>query len=174
MEEEVWKEIEGYPNYQISNLGRVKSKPRVTKVGLVRANKARRKEKILKPFRTGKGYMTVRLYRDKVFEDFGLSRLVAKVFIKKNLTVDDCVCFRNRDSTDCRVENLYIIKAEEQFRLQTKKYYMYYGVKCDIKRLAKMSGIKEKTLRLRLDELKWNVYEAAEIPTRIFKKGMNS
>lgn len=29
--EEVWKDIDGYPNYQVSNLGNVKSKERYTK-----------------------------------------------------------------------------------------------------------------------------------------------
>ena len=31
MKLEVWKDIEGYPNYQVSNFGNVKSKERYTK-----------------------------------------------------------------------------------------------------------------------------------------------
>ena len=31
---EIWKDIKDFPNYQISNFGRVKSKERITKVGI--------------------------------------------------------------------------------------------------------------------------------------------
>lgn len=42
---EVWKDIKDFPNYQISNYGRVKSKERITNVGIKNVKQAKRKEK---------------------------------------------------------------------------------------------------------------------------------
>lgn len=53
---EVWKEIKGFPSYQISNLGRVKSK------GFIMNNGHFRRGKILKPYPDPKGYLKVDLH----------------------------------------------------------------------------------------------------------------
>ena len=53
--EEIWKDIDGFENYQVSNLGRVKS------IG----NSFSRKEKILKDRIYKPGYNTVILYKNK-------------------------------------------------------------------------------------------------------------
>ena len=64
---EEWKDIKGYEGlYQISNFGRVKSL-------------YFKKEKILKPHST-KGYLTVRLYRNKIGKDFYIHCLVMDTF----------------------------------------------------------------------------------------------
>lgn len=60
MEIEVWKDIIGYENYQISNLGEIKSKQRLTNVGIKNNTKVLRKEKILKPLK-----LTKRIFRHK-------------------------------------------------------------------------------------------------------------
>ena len=59
---EIWKDIVGYENYQISNYGRVKSKERYTNVGIKNSKMALRKEKILKPQYNTKKYLQVVLY----------------------------------------------------------------------------------------------------------------
>lgn len=65
MTDEVWKDIDGYDGlYQVSNMGRVKS----FKWG---------KERILKPYETGNGYLRVELQS----KPFKLHRLVAQAFI---------------------------------------------------------------------------------------------
>ena len=46
--EEVWKDIENYPNYQVSNYGNVKSKERITNVGIKNQKQGVRKERLLK------------------------------------------------------------------------------------------------------------------------------
>jgi hypothetical protein len=46
---EYWIDIEGYPNYSVSNLGRVRSK---------------KTDKILKPYKTNRGYLTVGFWSD--------------------------------------------------------------------------------------------------------------
>ena len=163
---EIWKDIEGYPNYQVSDLGRVKSKARITNVGIRHTSQVLRKERILVPRKDSNGYLRVQLFLDKVGKDFVLSRLVAKAFIKEDLSKDDCISYKNKDKTDCSADNLSII---ESTKFPITKYYTFYGIKCDAHKLSKMSGIRETTIRRRLGTLKWNVYEATEVPIRILK-----
>lgn len=69
--EEFWKTIEGYPNYMISNLGRVKS--------LNYHNTG--KEKIRKLSINHKGYYQIDLWKNGKYEAFRIHRLVAEAFI---------------------------------------------------------------------------------------------
>ena len=167
---EEWKEIEGYTNYEVSNLGRVKSKARYTNTGIIHSSQVFRKERILKPRKDRNGYLRVQLFSGQEGKDYVLSRLVAKAFIKEDLSSEDHICFKNKDRADCRAENLGIINAEEH-KFQPSKYYTYYGVECSIHKLSKMSGLKKHIIWKRLERLKWNVYEAAEIPPRKLRKG---
>lgn len=84
---EVWKDIENYPNYQVSNLGNVKSKERYTKA---KGNEIiHRKEFLLKQFTNKKGYKQVTLYdKNKKPKTMRVHKLVALCFIPnpKNLT----------------------------------------------------------------------------------------
>lgn len=84
---EVWKDIENYPNYQVSNLGNVKSKERYTKA---KDNEIiHRKEFLLKQFTNKKGYKQVTLYdKNKKPKTMRVHKLVALCFIPnpKNLT----------------------------------------------------------------------------------------
>ena len=83
MKLEVWKDIENYPNYQVSNLGNVKSKERYTNVGIKNQKQCLRKEKILKQNKDHKGYMQVILYNENGYKHFKVHRLVANAFITK-------------------------------------------------------------------------------------------
>ena len=78
---EIWKDIKGYENYQISNYGRIKSKTRITKVGIKNVKEALRKDKVLKPQKLTKGYLGVRLYQNTTGKTFKIHRLVANAFI---------------------------------------------------------------------------------------------
>lgn len=82
---EIWKDIKGYKNYQVSNLGRVRSKDRV----IIRNDGETRhyKSKILTPQITKKGYLRVSLYNDNGIKSANIHRLVAFAFIenKSNL-----------------------------------------------------------------------------------------
>ena len=71
MEKEIWKEIEGYPNYRVSNLGNVKSL-NYSHTG---------KEQILKPIVTNRGYLRVCLYKDGKMKSFAVHQLVCKAFL---------------------------------------------------------------------------------------------
>lgn len=68
---EVWKDISGFENYQISNYGNVKS------LNYGRTGKS----KLLKPTVSGKGYLQVRLYKSGKLTALMVHRLVAMEFI---------------------------------------------------------------------------------------------
>lgn len=68
---EIWKDIIGYNQYQVSNYGRVKTT----------ANEATRKERILKPLIHPKGYFRVALWKNNKSKFFFIHRLVAEYFI---------------------------------------------------------------------------------------------
>ena len=73
--EEIWKDISGCNNYQISNFGKVKSKQRI-------ANNRLRKEKILKPSNNKKGYIQINIKdNNNCYKTFKIHRLVAEAFI---------------------------------------------------------------------------------------------
>jgi hypothetical protein len=63
---EIWKEIEDYPNYMVSNEGRVKN---------IKTNK------LLKPRFNDRGYISVVLYNNGSNHTFRINRLVAMAFI---------------------------------------------------------------------------------------------
>lgn len=70
MEKEEWRDIEGYPNYRVSNLGRVKS---------LNYNHTG-KEKVLKAG-TNKGYLRVVLCKNGKKKRFQVHRIVAMAFL---------------------------------------------------------------------------------------------
>lgn len=71
---EVWKKIEGFENYEVSNYGRIKS---------LNYNKTK-KEKLLKERKTQTGYLRVSLCNNgKTFDNY-IHRIVAKHFILIN------------------------------------------------------------------------------------------
>ena len=81
--EEIWKDIKGYEGlYQVSNLGRVKSLPKVVEqfYGCRMTY-----ERILKQSPDGKGYMMVWLYKNKNRKTMKVHRLVASTFIPNSL-----------------------------------------------------------------------------------------
>lgn len=89
---ENWKEIEGYTDYMVSNLGRVKS----LKFS---------KEKILKSSKLNNGYLFVNLCKDGKYKPYLIHRLVAQAFLPNPDNLPQ-VNHRNENKTDNRVENL--------------------------------------------------------------------
>lgn len=86
MKVEIWKDIENFSKYQVSNLGNVKSKDRYTKAKDDEI--IHRKEFLLKEFINKKGYKQVTLYDDNGKpKTMRVHKLVALAFIenKNNL-----------------------------------------------------------------------------------------
>lgn len=103
MEEEVWRDIDGYEGYQVSNLGNVRSLDRTVKKedGTVRFLKG----KILKQFPSNRGYLLVRLCKDGKGKTYSVHRIVAKAFIPNERNLSECN-HKSEVKTDNRAQNL--------------------------------------------------------------------
>ena len=95
---EEWRQIRGFPNYLISNYGRVKS---LSRPG---ANKSKG-VMILKESKRKNGYCKVDLYRDGQGFTKSIHRLVAEAFIP-NPNNYPYINHKDEDKTNNRVDNL--------------------------------------------------------------------
>ena len=99
---EIWKDIKDYPNYMVSNLGRVKSL----------SNNFSRKEKILKNGKNNVGYLLVGLCKNGKVKNYLIHRLVAEAFLP-NPENKPCIDHINTDRTDNRICNLRWVTSKE-------------------------------------------------------------
>lgn len=90
MEKEIWKDIPGFEEYQVSSLGRVRSLKGTIRV-LSQSKSSR--------------YCQVTLFREGERHYRKIHRLVAEAFIPNPDNLP-CVNHKNEDKTDNRVENL--------------------------------------------------------------------
>jgi hypothetical protein len=109
---EEWKDIEGFNGYQVSNLGRIKSKVKQVNVGA--SYKRTLPEKILKPIIKSYGQRkdhyryVVNLYYDTGrYKSKQISRLVAKAFINE-YNEDMLVMHKDNNPLNNTVYNLKI------------------------------------------------------------------
>jgi len=114
---EVWKEINGWANYQVSNLGRIKS----TKLS---------KEKILKLVKDGHGYLKVSLSADSWVRILKVHQLVAKAFII-NSENKSCVLHKDGNSLNNNINNLYWGTPKENIH-DSIKHGVFSGFKAKL------------------------------------------
>ena len=82
---EIWKTIENYPKYQVSNLGRIKSLNTIDKCGRIQ-------EKIISQRLTKEGYYDCKLCKNGKCKRFLVHRLVAQAFCENpNPLLYNCV-----------------------------------------------------------------------------------
>ena len=104
---EIYKKIEGFDGYEISNKGNVKSLERylIRKSKLGKEYVYHKKESILKPKTDKDGYKIVILYKDKKSFTLKVHRLVAEVFIP-NPNNNPIINHKNEKKDDNAVDNL--------------------------------------------------------------------
>ena len=90
--EEIWKDIEGYEGYQISNMGRVRS---------LKYNK----ERFLRERKIKTDYLRVSLCKNGVAREFYIHRLVAQAFLPNPDNLPQ-VNHKDEDKTNNHVSNL--------------------------------------------------------------------
>lgn len=124
-EKEEWKDIPGYPDYQISNLGRVKSLTHTVYHSPSKKFPNGRfvtyKERILKTALENGGYEFVVLYKNKVKRSFRIHRLVAKLFISNPNNFEQ-VNHKDENKTNNKVSNLEWCTAKYNINYGTGKY----------------------------------------------------
>lgn len=122
MENEQWKDIEELDcDYQISSIGRVKSKERWQEFPYLTTIRRRRvRERIMKSAvkKTGKRVDSVQIAIRGI--NFVVSRLVYKYFVG-DIPNDLCVAHKNKIPTDNRVENLVLVTWSESRIIDHKK-----------------------------------------------------
>lgn len=96
---ENWLKIKGFEEYEVSDLGRVRS----LKFGKVR---------VLKPGNRGKGYLAVVLCKNGEVMKFYVHTLVIATF-KGPIPAGMQVNHRNEDKTDNRLSNLEVVTAKQ-------------------------------------------------------------
>lgn len=134
---EIWKHINGYEDYMVSNLGRVKSLKRG-------------KEKILVPLPNGKGYYKVCLWRNGSQKSFKIHRLVAEAFLDNpnNLPI---INHRDENKQNNAVSNLeWCNEKYNHIYSCSKKVGCYSNGKLikiyDVMRDAEKDGFKKSAI----------------------------
>ena len=132
--EEIWKDLKGYPTYQISNLGRVKSLPKKTRNGVT---EYMTKEKILKQhYRNERAYVNV--YKNKKQYKIFIHQQVALHFVlnpkPEEYTIINHI---NEDKRDNRAENLEWCDYAYNLNYGSRKHFqkIYKGQWLEFKNL---------------------------------------
>ena len=114
---EVWKSIDGFGNYMVSNLGNVKSIERLAFHPRARRGVATKREHLLKPFLNHKGYPMVKLYHNTKTKTIAIHRLVAGAFIENPHSLPQ-VNHKDENKQNNNVDNL---------EWCTNDYNVHYG-----------------------------------------------
>lgn len=100
--------------YEVSDYGTIKSVAKTDNLG------HRRKEKVMRPFKTRVGYNLIQLSKDGNREHFSVSRIVWESFngpVPEGMQVNHI----NEDKSDNRLENLNLMTPKENNNWGTRK-----------------------------------------------------
>jgi hypothetical protein len=131
MEKEIWKKVEGFEDYQVSNLGKVKS----LKFG---------KGKILKPCVDNTGYLKIVFCVNSIHHTRRIHQLVAIAFLNHEpCGYKSVVNHKDFDKFNNRVDNLEVVSARENTnRKHLKSSSIYTGVSFNKARKKWVSQIR--------------------------------
>lgn len=108
MQQEIWKDVPGFPGYQVSNAGRVKSLPRT----VIRGNFTMNIPGTILKFGTSMGYSFVNLRKDGKSTSVKVYKLVGLVFVDNPLNRPE-IDHINTNRKDNRPENLRWVNRHE-------------------------------------------------------------
>jgi hypothetical protein len=157
---EQWRTISGYENYQVSNLGRVKS------LNYNRTNKSQ----LLKPNINQGGYSFVILSNNSNKKKYLIHQLVAITFLNYkpngNKIVIDHI---NSDSLDNRLENLRIVSGRENHsKERTLKSGLPVGVSFKKSNEKYLSQIRIKGKKIYIGQFS-TIEEASEAYQKVLQ-----
>lgn len=144
MNNEIWKDIPNFPNYQVSNLGNVRSKDWIIKTNIKNNKKVIRKGKILKPIIYKNNYCACDLSDNKKIKRILIHILVAQTFLNKQ----DFKSMPNENRKLIDLDTLEVNHKDENPKNNcvdnlewcTSKYNCNYGTRN--KKIAKALGKK--------------------------------
>jgi hypothetical protein len=126
--EEIWKDIPDYEGlYQASSLGRIKGLKRQVKNPTGSYNT--RKEKLLKPEITNRGYFRVVLCKNGKIKRFSVHQLIAITFLNhKPCGMDLVVDHIDNNQTNNKLQNLQVITSRQNSSKEKRGNCKYTGV----------------------------------------------
>ncbi|PTK22497.1 NUMOD4 domain-containing protein [Staphylococcus hominis] len=155
---EEWKDVEGFPNYMISNCGRLYSKTHVT----VFEDGRRRKfeGQFIKIYKSKNGYSIARLSHKGVKKTKYIHRLVANHFIEKNSGKNE-INHKDGNKSNNKIENLEWCTSKENkvHGWQNKLYKPHNNMRGTKHGNCKMSEKQVLEIRKLYDEKKKTLKE---------------
>ena len=106
---EIWKSIDGFPDYEVSNMGRVKSFKWYHGTN----------ERILKLRENNKGYIIVSLYNKKT-EKRKVHILVYETFYDDKIKLDECIHHKDKNKKNNNYMNLLKIDTHKHNSFHNK------------------------------------------------------
>lgn len=145
MKSEEWRIVTKYPNYKVSNLGRVKSLQRERIIG---DNKYIQKERLLKKPIDAKGYHYVRLYNERGFKNIKIHRLVAEAFLD-NPNNYPCVNHIDSNRTNNVVTNLEWCTYKQNMEHAVKNHRFDNMAKINSERMKRNKPVLKRWVKLK-------------------------
>ncbi len=162
METEVWKDIPGYEGYyQASNLGRIKSLERLIRFGINYCCSYIKKEKIMVPTPTPKGYYYAIFTVNGKVRHFSVHRLIANTWIPNPENKPE-VNHKNGIKSDNRVLNLEWNTSEENY---------LHSINV-LGRKPFRSDVRKEVIQVSLDGFVLNVFDSRTQAAKEFGVGV--
>ena len=177
--DEIWKPIEGFPYYEVSNFGRVRSIDRIVyseKFGVSQTPRyIKRKSKILKYMYDQDGYCRVNIYCEKKVKNSQVHRLVALTFLKNDKNLEQ-VNHIDGNKKNNSVANLEWVSCKENHKhsekiglkskgesrpnskltLEKVRFIIENTDKIPQAKMAKMFGVSPTTLNKVVKGITWS------------------
>lgn len=134
---EIWRQINGFPEHEVSDLGRIRRN------GIIRSTG-----------KTSTGYQICTLRENGICKTLSISRIVADAFISKPEGAK-VVGFRDGDKNNCSAENLYWKVPEKFFKKEKMDFAIYK------KRLEYIKSLKEQ-MRFKLQAVRRDAVEICD------------